>query len=271
MPISVNVAMNLSLNALTVLQKRYLRKDEDGQPIETPADLFRRDEINPKPKMRTSSYIKCMLIDLDNTLYPRDSGLLDVLVDRSIKYIEERINLDRDDATKLSAKYYQEYGTTLRGLIMHYSIEPEEFLTYVYGDIETRDWFKPNPGLCKALSKYGVCKYIFTNTPSEYARKIIDALGISYHFKDIIDIRAVGYISKPDTRAFQIAIDKVGNPAQNCLLIDDLLVNIREASRLGMTTILVSDTTISPDADYCIKRINELDALASEIEMCLCS
>jgi ribonucleoside-diphosphate reductase alpha chain len=42
MPISVNVAMNLSPNALTVLQKRYLRKDEDGQPIETPADLFRR-------------------------------------------------------------------------------------------------------------------------------------------------------------------------------------------------------------------------------------
>jgi ribonucleoside-diphosphate reductase alpha chain len=42
MPISVNVAMNLSPNALTVLQRRYLRKDEDGQPIETPADLFRR-------------------------------------------------------------------------------------------------------------------------------------------------------------------------------------------------------------------------------------
>jgi ribonucleoside-diphosphate reductase alpha chain len=43
MPISVNVAaMNLSPNALTVLQKRYLRKDKDGQPVETPADLFRR-------------------------------------------------------------------------------------------------------------------------------------------------------------------------------------------------------------------------------------
>ena len=42
MPISVNVAMNLSPNALTVLQKRYLRKDKDGQLIETPADLFRR-------------------------------------------------------------------------------------------------------------------------------------------------------------------------------------------------------------------------------------
>ena len=42
MPILVNVVMNLSRNALTVLQKRYLRRDKDGQPIETPADLFRR-------------------------------------------------------------------------------------------------------------------------------------------------------------------------------------------------------------------------------------
>jgi ribonucleoside-diphosphate reductase alpha chain len=42
MTFSTNVKAKLSPNALTVLQKRYLRKDEDGQPIETPADLFRR-------------------------------------------------------------------------------------------------------------------------------------------------------------------------------------------------------------------------------------
>jgi ribonucleoside-diphosphate reductase alpha chain len=42
MSFSPNVKAELSPNALTVLQKRYLRKDEDGQPIETPADLFRR-------------------------------------------------------------------------------------------------------------------------------------------------------------------------------------------------------------------------------------
>lgn len=42
MRFSTNFKAKLSPNALTVLQKRYLRKDEDGQPIETPADLFRR-------------------------------------------------------------------------------------------------------------------------------------------------------------------------------------------------------------------------------------
>jgi ribonucleoside-diphosphate reductase alpha chain len=42
MSFSTSVKAKLSPNALTVLQKRYLRKDKDGQPIETPADLFRR-------------------------------------------------------------------------------------------------------------------------------------------------------------------------------------------------------------------------------------
>ena len=32
----------LSENARVILEKRYLRKDDDGKPIETPEDLFRR-------------------------------------------------------------------------------------------------------------------------------------------------------------------------------------------------------------------------------------
>jgi ribonucleoside-diphosphate reductase alpha chain len=36
------VKMDLSPNALKVLEKRYLKKDENGTPVETPEDLFRR-------------------------------------------------------------------------------------------------------------------------------------------------------------------------------------------------------------------------------------
>ena len=32
----------LSDNAVKVLEKRYLKKDDNGKPIETPEDLFRR-------------------------------------------------------------------------------------------------------------------------------------------------------------------------------------------------------------------------------------
>jgi ribonucleoside-diphosphate reductase alpha chain len=39
---SVDSIPGLTGNALTVLQKRYLKRDKDGKPTETPADLFRR-------------------------------------------------------------------------------------------------------------------------------------------------------------------------------------------------------------------------------------
>ena len=35
-------AVRLSPNAITVLEKRYLIKDESGAPVETPRDLFQR-------------------------------------------------------------------------------------------------------------------------------------------------------------------------------------------------------------------------------------
>jgi ribonucleoside-diphosphate reductase alpha chain len=38
----VTQTLNLSANASKVLEKRYLKKDEEGKVIETPADLFRR-------------------------------------------------------------------------------------------------------------------------------------------------------------------------------------------------------------------------------------
>lgn len=37
-----NCTLNLTQNALTVLQKRYLKKDEEGRVVETPEELFRR-------------------------------------------------------------------------------------------------------------------------------------------------------------------------------------------------------------------------------------
>ncbi len=39
---STSSAVGLTPNALKVLEKRYLKKDEEGKVVETPEDLFRR-------------------------------------------------------------------------------------------------------------------------------------------------------------------------------------------------------------------------------------
>ncbi|MFN2226328.1 MAG: ribonucleotide reductase N-terminal alpha domain-containing protein, partial [Anaerolineae bacterium] len=42
MPPSLNAEIPLSENALTVLRKRYLLRGADGEPVETPAQMFWR-------------------------------------------------------------------------------------------------------------------------------------------------------------------------------------------------------------------------------------
>ncbi|MEQ8169507.1 MAG: ribonucleotide reductase N-terminal alpha domain-containing protein [Candidatus Eremiobacterota bacterium] len=42
MPKSLETNLNLSQNAITVLERRYLKKDNEGNVIETPEDMFRR-------------------------------------------------------------------------------------------------------------------------------------------------------------------------------------------------------------------------------------
>jgi len=41
-PLMVDLAAKLSSNALTVLEKRYLKKDKNGQVIETTEEMFWR-------------------------------------------------------------------------------------------------------------------------------------------------------------------------------------------------------------------------------------
>ena len=48
------------------------------------------------------------------------------------KFIEEKLNLNSGDAQALRSKYYHQYGTTLRGLMIEHQVNPNEYLDYVH-------------------------------------------------------------------------------------------------------------------------------------------
>ena len=55
-------------------------------------------------------------------------------------------------------------------------------------------------------------------------------------FDDMVISGAVGFV-KPEPEIFQIMLEKVGRPAQECLFIDDSLQNIQQANKIGFATI----------------------------------
>ncbi len=76
------------------------------------------------------SRIETWVFDLDNTLYPASSSLFPQIDVRMRRFIAERLHLSLDDAFALQKRYYREFGTTLRGLMLVHKIEPEAFLSF---------------------------------------------------------------------------------------------------------------------------------------------
>jgi 2-haloacid dehalogenase len=91
--------------------------------------------------------------------------------------------------------------------------------------------------LLKELKQAGYPVYGLSNWSAEtfpYARQKYDFFEL---LDDIVISGHVGHI-KPDPEIFQILLEKIGYPAQECLFIDDAPTNIDQAWKMGFETIL---------------------------------
>jgi len=90
--------------------------------------------------------------------------------------------------------------------------------------------------IMKQLKNAGYSLYGLSNWSAEtfpYAREKYDFFGL---LDDMVVSGAVGFI-KPQPEIYQILLEKIGQPAQACLFIDDALPNIEQAKKMGINTI----------------------------------
>jgi len=182
---------------------------------------------------------RTIFFDLDDTLYPPNSGLWNAIRDRMVRYMIERLNISPELVPELRKSYFETYGTTLKGLQIHYQINTDEFLAYVH-DLPLHEYLKPDPELRRIILSLPQNKWIFTNADDAHARRVINQLELTDCFYGIIDIKATEFICKPELRAYQMALSLTGedNPSK-CVLIEDSPRNIRPARELGFYTILL--------------------------------
>ncbi|MBI5565389.1 MAG: pyrimidine 5'-nucleotidase [Chloroflexi bacterium] len=198
--------------------------------------------------------ITTLIFDLDETLYPRNAGLMQEIGARILRYLIEQLGLSEEQARFQKQDYFQRYGTTLRGFIVERpDIDPEDYLHFVH-DIDLTAYLGPNPALAEMLRSLPQRKVIFTNANVEHAQNVLKVLGCADQFECIIDVRAVDFVSKPDPRAYECILDIIGARGDECVLIEDNARNLRPAKTLGMTTILV-DNSECEEVDYCVRNI----------------
>jgi putative hydrolase of the HAD superfamily len=206
--------------------------------------------------------IRFLLFDLDETLYPRDAGVMQEIGRLIRSYIVQEYGATWEEADGMARRYHQEYGTSMRGLLLNNGLDVKRFLAYVHDfPIEI---LQPNDALDALLASLPGEKVIFTNADRAHAERVLTQLDIRRHFSRIIDVVANDYIPKPNQEAYINCLRLLDARPAECVLIEDTGRNLAPAKQLGMTTILVDGDPSDP-ADFKIPTIMELGPVVKAI------
>jgi putative hydrolase of the HAD superfamily len=182
--------------------------------------------------------LKYILFDLDETLYPPGSGLLQQIGQRIQAWLCNHLALEWDEASALRSDYFDRYGTTLGGLLTEREVDAGDFLTFVH-DIPVEAYVGPNPALSAMLNAIPLRRVVYTNGTAEYAWRVLRALELTACFERVIGIEQVGLRSKLYRDAYERALALIGVQGDECIMVEDSVRNLRPAKELGLTTVLV--------------------------------
>lgn len=152
--------------------------------------------------------MQAVLFDLDNTLYPAECNLFSLIDVRINRYMQEIVAIAPDQVDGLRRKYWQDYGTTLQGLIRHHVVNPEDYLDYVH-DVDVSSRLSIDAELRTALENLPVPSYIFTNGSRCHVDRVVTALGLDGLFVDVFDIRIANYQPKPNPGPYRQVLEKL--------------------------------------------------------------
>ena len=202
-----------------------------------------------------------IFFDLDDTLYPAQSGLWNDIKERISQYMCERLDVPVDRVQALRQHYLEQYGTTLLGLQANYTLDMQDYLKYVH-DLPLRDYIKPVPGLRSVLEALPQTKIIFTNADAGHAGRVLNVLELDGCFDGVLDILSMAPYCKPMPETFDMALKLAGeSDPRRCVMIDDLRRTTIAARRLGMLSILYGADDPGTDADAALVDLSLLPAL----------
>jgi putative hydrolase of the HAD superfamily len=204
--------------------------------------------------------IETWIFDLDNTLYPGSCRLFAEIEQRMAAFIMAELKLDHEGAHALRRHFYTQHGTTLRGLMNEYGMEPTRFLDYVH-EIDLSP-VAEDQALGAAIAALPGRKLVFTNSTVRHSERVLARLGFGGHFAAIHDIVACDYRPKPDPAAYAHFVRHHAVDPRRAAMVEDMAKNLPPAAALGMTTIWVKGGPHDEDDGHKAFIHHEIEALA---------
>ena len=181
------------------------------------------------------------LFDLDNTLHDAGHAVFGRLNRSMTDYIEEHLAVPRAEADHLRVHYWRRYGATLLGLERHHGIRAAHFLAQTHTLPGLEADLRMPPADRAALRRLPGRKFLLTNAPADYAKRVLTALDLASCFEGVIAIegmRVFGALRpKPDVRMLKVVLARHRLPAHRCVLVEDTVANLKSAHQLGLHTV----------------------------------
>ena len=217
--------------------------------------------------MKDLSKIKFWLFDLDNTLYDGATKVFDQVDKKMSKFISEKLNVSLEEARKIQKSYFQEYNTTLNGMIKNHKIDADEFLEFVH-DVDL-NFLNKDKDLEEEIKKLVGKKIIFTNGSRAHAENVTKRIGIDKLFDGIFDIRDSEFIPKPSSEPYKKLVESYKIEPQYCIFFEDIARNLKPAYEMGMQTVWIKNkepwAAKFSEADFVIHKTDKLVNFLKEI------
>ena len=221
-------------------------------------------------KKISSNSFENWIFDLDNTVYDIKLALFSKISSRITEYIIRTLSITREEANLVRSNMYKKYGLTLTGLMREYGIAPDEYLDYIH-DVSHPE-LKYDEQLKLNLSNLAGRKFIYTNASQDHAKNILSAMGIATEFEKILDIKATGYLPKPDPKSYDIMLKSFGilpNQIESSIFIEDTAKNLKPAKLLGLKTVWMENDRNLEDykvnAEYIDYKYSDLKSFLNDI------
>lgn len=183
------------------------------------------------------SHIDTWLFDLDDTLYPTETRLMDLIRERITGFVMRITGMDRDEARRTQRAWFEAHGASLPGILANHDISVAEFLDEIH-DVPL-DRIPPDPLLDRVLGRLPGRKLVFTNGSAGHAARVLERIGVAHHFEAVFHIESANMLPKPARAAYDRMIEVFAITPERAVFFEDSERNLETAADLGMTTVLV--------------------------------
>lgn len=181
--------------------------------------------------------VNTWIFDMDNTLYNADTHVFVEMKRLMMKYMERHLGLDAAAANALRDRLWHRHGSTLRGLMSEYDIDPHQFLRETHGIDVTP--VPPCPVLREKIAQLPGRKIVYTNSTQPFARKMIAHLGLDALFEDIHAIEDADFLPKPNPVSYDAFVKRYSVDSGTTCMFEDSEQNLKPAHALGWSTVWI--------------------------------